>query len=90
MEWLVDELDLEENDTSENTVNVTKTNWKQLFKEYRERCEGEAPDRVTPVKRLLRDLEVMAKILEPIEPIHRLIRGESINKVLLSFWRCIW
>ncbi len=91
MEWLDEELDLEEDYTGDNTDShwVTKANWKQLFDEYYNRCQGEAPKLVRPVNRLLKDLEAMARIFEPTEPIHHLIQGEGINKGFIILRRCI-
>ena len=82
MKWLNEEVDLEEDGGVET---VTKANWKDTFKSYKEQHQGDAPDLVTPVGRLLPDLKALSKILEPEIPIHRLVRGTTVKKIVLCF-----
>ena len=82
MKWLNEEVDLEE-DGSEETV--TRSNWKDAFKSYKDKHQGEAPEQVKPVNRLTADLMALNEILAPELPIHRLIRGTKIKKIQLVF-----
>jgi len=82
MKWLNEEVDLEEDGGAET---VTKSNWKEAFKSYKEKHQGEAPTKVKPVGRLISDLKALNKILEPKLPIHRLVRGTKIKKIELVF-----
>ena len=82
MKCLNEEVGLEENGIKET---VTKSNWKDVFKSYKDRHQGEAPEQVKPVDRLLADLKVLNKILEPRLPIHWLVRGTKIKKIQLVF-----
>ena len=83
MKWLNEELDLEEE--ARTKVAVTKSSWRDVFKAYRDRHQGDAPARVRPVGRLLSDLQALHRILAPTVPIHRLVRGTKIKKIQLVF-----
>ena len=83
MRWLNDEVDFECD--SGDKESITRSNWKDVFKNYKERHQGEAPVSVEPVERLRLDLKSLKMIFEPMAPIHRLIRGSSIKKVKIMF-----
>ena len=73
MKWLNEEVDLEERDGSRMTV--TRSTWKDAFMSFKAKHQGEAPDRVKPVGRLLADLKALSTIVEPEVSIHRLVQG---------------
>ncbi len=83
MKWLDEEMDLVEKDGSKESI--TRSNWKEAFKAYKDRHQREAPARVRPVNRLLANVKALDMILKPAKPIHRLVRGTKICKIQLVF-----
>ena len=83
IKWLNEEVDLEGESLEKETI--TKSTWKDVFKNFKDMHEGDAPTTVKPVGRLLADLKALSRILEPELPIHRLVRGSKIKKIVLVF-----
>ena len=83
IKWLNEEVDLE-GDTA-GKEKITRSTWKDVFKKFKDRHEGDAPTTVKPVGRLLADVKALSRILAPKLPIHRLVRGTRIKKIVLVF-----
>ena len=68
LKWLNEEINLEGESLDKETI--TKSTWKEVFNNLKERHQGDAPSTVKPVGCLLADLKALSCMLEPKLPIH--------------------